>query len=194
MLLACLLLALIGWGSTPAAHAEAVRIGYAVTIDLPWISVAESEVKGGPGVRGAQTYFASFWSTQEHRALGVVAFIPKRLTYFGGDDESLDEQITIFFKGKKITDRHGIGCVYGSCLAFKADDLACAVFRRQIGTSGKARGESAAEVTAGPRLYGYYCSAASPTIDSREMDTVLHGIKAGTPSRGGSSQPFVPPV
>jgi hypothetical protein len=51
------------------------------------------------------------------------------------------------------------------------------VFRRQIGTAGKSRGESVSEVTAGPRLYGYYCDAALPTIDSRTMDTVLRGIK-----------------
>jgi hypothetical protein len=175
-LLAALALASVGFGSTRAAHAEPVRIAYTVTIDLPWITASESEIKAGPAVRGAQTYFGSFWSTQERRFLGVLAFIPRPLTYFSGAAESLDDEIEIFFKGQTITDKHGIGCVYGSCLAFKADEMACAVFRRQIGTAGKSRGESVSEVTAGPRLYGYYCNAASPAIDSREMDTVLRGI------------------
>ena len=171
LLVACVL--------APAARSEEVRIGYSLSIDLPWTTLNESSIKSGPEVKRAQSYVVSLWSEEYGRILAFLAIVPRPNTYFStGGEQSLEKQIEEwnFFKDKKITDRKSLGCVYGTCLSFKADDAACAVFRRQIGTAGKARVESYSE-TAGPRLYGFYCSYATPTLETREIDWVLQSIK-----------------
>lgn len=86
-------------------------------------------------------------------------------SYFQGDTGPLDADIAnwSFFTDKTVSDRKTIGCAFGTCLAFRADGAACAVFRHQIGS-------------AGPRLYGFYCGYATETIRSSEMDAVLRGL------------------
>jgi hypothetical protein len=170
----------LAWAAISApARAEQVRIGYSLTVDLPWVTAQESQVKSGPAAGRATTFIATFWSEKYGRVLGVLAVVPRPMTYFTGDEQPLEKDIAnwTFFKDKTITDQRGLACVYGTCLGFKAGDLGCAVFRRQIGTAGKARVESYSE-TAGPRLHGFYCSYATPAIDARELDAVLQGIKS----------------
>jgi hypothetical protein len=169
----------LAWAVAVPAGAEEVRIGYSLSVDLPWVTMKESKVQSGPSVSRAQTFIATFWSEKYGRILGVLAVVPRPMTYFTGENLPLEKEITnwTFFEDKTISDQRGVACVYGNCLAFKAGDLGCAVFRRQIGTAGKARVESYSE-TAGPRLHGFYCSYATPAIDARELDAVLQGIKS----------------
>jgi hypothetical protein len=165
---------------TPAARAEAVRVGDRLTIDLPWITAKQSKVETlNLGGRLSQSYSAVFWSDVYGRVLGILAVIPKPNTYFSEESQTLEGSIANwgFFKEKKITDQKTMSCAFGSCLTFRADETACSVFRRQIGSAGKARQSYSYEYTAGPRIYGFYCSYATPTLDSVEIDAVMQSVR-----------------
>jgi hypothetical protein len=159
--------------------AEEVRIGFGLSIDRPWITSANSAVRpvSMPG-RVSQAHIASFWSEAEGRVLVFLAIVPRPNTYFSEDSKTLAEQIGEweFFDDKKITDQKGLGCAFGICLGFRADDLACAVFRRQIGSAGKPRIEYRDE-SAGPRIYGFYCRAGVASLSSSDADEVMQAIK-----------------
>jgi hypothetical protein len=178
-----LVLAALAWvaAALPAA-AERVQLGYGdLYVDLPWVKRADSEIGSGPAGRGvSRTITAIFWSDEEGRMLAIMAIIPQPYTYFSGSEPPLSEDIAQwgFFDDKTVTEQRGVACAFGSCLAFRADNVGCAVFRRQIGSAGKQRMESYKE-SAGPRIYGFYCSAGKPTLDARELDGVLRGIGGG---------------
>jgi hypothetical protein len=166
-------------GTGPAA-AEQVRVGHSnLYVDLPFVTLKDSKItsEGPSGGAISQSYVASFWSEEWGRLLAFLAVIPRDYAYFKGDSEPLDSDIAnwSFFDGKQLTDKKTVACAYATCLAFRADEIACAVFRRQIGSTGKARTDSRSD-TMGPRLYGFYCSYATETLTSSEIDAVLQGI------------------
>jgi hypothetical protein len=162
------------------AKADAVRVGYTnLYVDLPFVTAKDSKITadGPTGPRIAQSYVAIFWSEEWGRILSFVAIIPREYSYFTGEDPPLEQHIGdwSFFTDKTVSDHKPIACVYGTCLGFKADDAACAVFRRQIGSAGKQRSDARSD-SAGPRLYGFYCSYASASLTASEVDAVLSGI------------------
>jgi hypothetical protein len=153
-------LILTGIALLPAALAEQVRIGYSnLYVNLPFVTSKDSKItsEGPTGGRISQSYVAIFWSEEWGRLLGFVAVIPQDNSYFKSDTEPLDADIAnwTYFDDKTISDKKPVACVYGSCLGFRADEAACAVFRRQIGTPGKQRSDARSD-SAGPRLYGFY--------------------------------------
>jgi hypothetical protein len=163
----------------PAA-ADQVRVGHSnLYVDLPFATLKDSKItsEGPSGGAISQSYVASFWSEEWGRLLGFVAIIPRDYAYFKGDTEPLEKDIAnwSFFDGKQVTDKKSVACAFGSCLGFRAEDFACAVFRRQIGSTGKARTDSRSD-TMGPRLYGFYCSYTTDALSSSEIDAVLQGI------------------
>lgn len=179
----CLFLASLFLGGTllsAAAAAEQVRIGYSnLYVDLPFVTSKDSKISsdGPTGPRISQSYVAVFWSEEYGRILSFIAVVPREYSYFTGEDLPLDQHIAdwTFFTDKTISDKKPIACIYGACLGFRADEAACAMFRRQIGTAGKSRSDARSD-SAGPRLYGFYCSYASPTLNATEVDAVLQGI------------------
>ncbi len=169
-------LALAPWAAL--AGAAEVRVGPALKVDLPWVTGKDSTVRSGPHVPRADSFLASFWSSEEGRVMAILAVEPWANSYFVGTDRPLDEQIATwgFFEDKTIADRRPLGCANGACLGFTADDVGCAVFTRQIGTPGRSHIDSHTEA-AGPRVYGFYCRVGASELDAGELDAVLQGIR-----------------
>src|SRR6185503_18679306 len=84
----------LAWAAVSApATADEVRIGYSLSVNLPWVTAQESQVKSGPSVSRATTFIATFWSQKYGRVLGVLAVVPRPMTYFTGDEQSLEKDI-----------------------------------------------------------------------------------------------------